>query len=117
MLKNMIISTLFLCLYLCLMVILKQYGFHDVSNLILSSLLLGATSQVILQRIHYLMMKMLLLSLLFIGLNDFKSLPFMLIGILLGSAVVHVTQRYMIKRRAQKHSYAVPKQTPSMGQH
>ena len=92
MLKNIILSLALLSAYLLLLIIFKNLGFHDVMNMMISCVLLGAMMKKLIDGYHYFIISMLFLSGLFFLLKDYLSIPVMLSSMLFGHVVMAFIQ-------------------------
>lgn len=106
MLKNMIVTLVLLCSYLSLMIMFKQAGIEDVTNLIISSFALGVAIKIWVDHAIYLLTAVIFLSLLFAFMHDLNSIPFMLSSTLLGGFIVHLIR---LQSASQAHLQRRPK--------
>lgn len=92
MLKNIILSLALLSAYLLLLIVFKNLGFHDVMNMMMSCVLLGAMMKKLIDGYRYFITSMLFLSVLFLLLKDYLSIPVMLSSMLFGHIVMTFIQ-------------------------
>ena len=100
MLKKSLITVVLLCLYLSLILVLSQLGFNDAINIIVSSVLFGSAMHVLLNELPYLVLSIATITLLFVLLQDYTSIPMMLSSVLFGHIMIHYRKNQ--KQRQQR---------------
>lgn len=96
MLKNIMITLVLLCAYLCLLILFKHTGIEDKFNLIISSFVLGTAMKSFIHHNIYVVFVVILLTLLFALMNDLMSIPYMMVSIILSSLIVHFIQMHKL---------------------